>query len=300
MAAAPYEHRQIGWAILGICGVITVAMSVGGLTVALQLTLALMGAIVLLFGTLTSRVDGEQIEARFGVGLIRRRLPLTAVQSYGPARSHWLVGYGIRRIRRGWLWNVSGVDSVELRLKRGRVFRIGTDEPERFCEAIAAVAPDLPRHAAPLGENGRDIGTRWLRRSTGFVVVMLITGLALGAEALPPRIELGDDALTVSSLLFRARVPRDTITSVEIIDELPRFGRRTWGYSNGRHLRGWFQVRGAPVQVFVDRRSPPFLRVRTEDNLLIVHDHDPAATHRLHDQLMGGRELGNHAAQPAP
>jgi hypothetical protein len=41
----------------------------------------------------------------------------------------------------GWLWNVSGIDAVELTMKNGDRFRIGTDEPEKLVTAIEAVIP---------------------------------------------------------------------------------------------------------------------------------------------------------------
>ena len=35
-----------------------------------------------------------------------------------------------------WLWNVSGLQAVELVLNNGKRFRIGTDEPENLVNAI--------------------------------------------------------------------------------------------------------------------------------------------------------------------
>jgi hypothetical protein len=37
-----------------------------------------------------------------------------------------------------WLWNVSGMGAVELQLKNGSRFRIGTDEPETLARAVEA------------------------------------------------------------------------------------------------------------------------------------------------------------------
>jgi len=34
------------------------------------------------------------------------------------------------------MYNISGLDAVELRLKKGGVFRIGSDEPQRLEEAL--------------------------------------------------------------------------------------------------------------------------------------------------------------------
>jgi hypothetical protein len=45
-------------------------------------------------------------------------------------------GWGIRWIPGGWLWNVSGLDGVELVLVNNRRFRVGTDEPEQLAAAI--------------------------------------------------------------------------------------------------------------------------------------------------------------------
>ena len=40
--------------------------------------------------------------------------------------------------RNGWLFNVSGLQAVEIFLRSGKKYRIGTDEPERLVEAIRA------------------------------------------------------------------------------------------------------------------------------------------------------------------
>ena len=36
----------------------------------------------------------------------------------------------------GWMYNVSGLDAVEIELKGGGRFRIGTDEPDELVRAI--------------------------------------------------------------------------------------------------------------------------------------------------------------------
>ncbi len=37
----------------------------------------------------------------------------------------------------GWMFNVSGLDAVDIELKDGGRFRIGTDEPEELVRAIS-------------------------------------------------------------------------------------------------------------------------------------------------------------------
>ena len=52
----------------------------------------------------------------------------------------WWYGWGIRWIRNGWLYNVSGREAIEITLTSGRRVRIGTD---RATELAAALAPAL-------------------------------------------------------------------------------------------------------------------------------------------------------------
>jgi hypothetical protein len=47
-----------------------------------------------------------------------------------------LGGFGIRMGPRYRLYNVSGLDAVELRPKNGEIRRIGTDDPAGFVAAL--------------------------------------------------------------------------------------------------------------------------------------------------------------------
>ena len=38
-----------------------------------------------------------------------------------------------------WIYNVSGFDAIELTMKNGKIYRIGTDEPEKLEAAIKQV-----------------------------------------------------------------------------------------------------------------------------------------------------------------
>jgi hypothetical protein len=55
-------------------------------------------------------------------------------------RNCWWYGWGIRRGPDFRLYNVSGLDAVELRLKSGEVRRIGTDDPLALAAALKPAA----------------------------------------------------------------------------------------------------------------------------------------------------------------
>ena len=60
-------------------------------------------------------------------------------------RNKWIYGWGIRRLPGGWMYNVWGLDAIELDLVSGKRFRIGTDDPDGLLAAITAVVS--PREA---------------------------------------------------------------------------------------------------------------------------------------------------------
>ena len=89
-----------------------------------------------LFWSLTISVTGEYLAWHFGIGLIRKRVPLAEIESCEPTRTSFWNGWGIHWSPRGWVYNVSGFGAVEVRLKSGKAFRLGTDEPEALADAI--------------------------------------------------------------------------------------------------------------------------------------------------------------------
>ncbi|MCY3739116.1 MAG: hypothetical protein OXG13_22160 [Gemmatimonadaceae bacterium] len=105
--------------------------------------------VLLLFGSLTVEVSGGHVRIRFGIGLIHKRWPLDGIEACRPVRNTWLYGWGIRKIPGGWLYNVSGLDAVELKLKGGKTVRIGTDEPQALAAALekelSARTPEDPQ-----------------------------------------------------------------------------------------------------------------------------------------------------------
>jgi hypothetical protein len=139
-----YRHSQFGtttvWCLIVsmiIAG--AVALSTAGHPLALVILLILLASLGL-FYKLSVEVRPGEVVVAFGVGLIRKRIDLNDVRSARAVRNSWFYGWGIRMIPHGWMFNVSGLDAVELALANGRRFRIGTDEPQRLAVAIRQAA----------------------------------------------------------------------------------------------------------------------------------------------------------------
>ncbi|MCH2147953.1 MAG: hypothetical protein MK095_00785 [Phycisphaerales bacterium] len=102
----------------------------------LYLVPGLLFVILLLFHSLNVRIDDDAMHLRFGVGLLRKSIPLETIDSCRTIRNSWIYGFGIRYVFDGWMWNVSGLDAVQLTFADGKHFRIGTDEPKELESAI--------------------------------------------------------------------------------------------------------------------------------------------------------------------
>ena len=91
-----------------------------------------------IFNSLVVKVNSEKIYIAFGSGLIHKTIPFTRIKSVEKVRNKWFYGFGIRLIPGGQMYNVAGLDAVELKLTNGKNFRIGTDEPDKLLEAISS------------------------------------------------------------------------------------------------------------------------------------------------------------------
>lgn len=138
-----YKHRQIGTLILFALGggaALTAAiMALEQEFVARIIAGSVLGVLLLclwLFGSLTVALDEDGLAVYFGPGLIHTRIALAEIRDAQQVRNRWFYGWGIRLTPSGWMYNVSGLDAVELELENGRRFRIGTDEPEQLLAAI--------------------------------------------------------------------------------------------------------------------------------------------------------------------
>ncbi len=143
-----YEHTQRGRmflittaAVIALVAVVAALLQRPGGVVASVAVGALVVAVAALFSRLTVTVDADEVRVAFGPGWPRRTVAVADIVDARPVRNHWYHGWGIRKIARGWMFNVWGLDAVELQLASGRLFRIGTDEPAELTAAIAARRP---------------------------------------------------------------------------------------------------------------------------------------------------------------
>jgi hypothetical protein len=111
--------------------------ALAGVNVASLVVASVFLLIGFLFGGLTTRVGTDSLDLAFGVGIIKKSVPLKNIESAEAVRNRWWYGFGIRLTPHGWMWNMKGLSAVELTYKTGKKFRVGTTDPEGLLAALS-------------------------------------------------------------------------------------------------------------------------------------------------------------------
>ena len=137
-----YKHTQIGYFLIGALG--AAVLFIGYLNFITRfnpgtvLVLIFMILCLITFATLTVQVNSEAVTIRFGMGVIRRHFALGNIQACHVVRNPWYYAWGIHAIPNGLIFNVSGWEAVELQMRDGKKYRIGTDDSQGLMRAIEA------------------------------------------------------------------------------------------------------------------------------------------------------------------
>jgi hypothetical protein len=137
-----YEHRQVGWitviALFAIAVLICVAAAISApseRTLSYSLVPIVL-VVAALFSTLTVRVTDKRMMWYFGVTGIGRSVALTEIASIRAIKTSILEGWGIHLTWHGWVWNVSGFNAVQIILRSGTRFAVGTPNPQAVIDVL--------------------------------------------------------------------------------------------------------------------------------------------------------------------
>ena len=142
-----YQHTQKGKLIKWVMSAfIALLFIIAGMNVlnSAEMAYLLLGVLpmvvlIWLFGSLTVEIDGEELRHYFGPGFWRKTYLLSDIETVTQVQNKWFYGWGIRLTPHGWLYNVSGLDAVEIQLRSGKKFRVGTDQSSELTSVLQGV-----------------------------------------------------------------------------------------------------------------------------------------------------------------
>lgn len=146
-----YKHTQIGCLVLVIALVVLAFFAWiqvtaraeptsydSGTNFAVTATMIFIIFILASFVSLQVSIDKKYLKIKFGYGIFRKNFALNEIALVKQVKNHWYYGWGIRVWfwPKMWIYNVSGFDAIEIRLKNGKTYRIGTNEPKKLEQAL--------------------------------------------------------------------------------------------------------------------------------------------------------------------
>lgn len=146
-----YSRRQPASA-LGLVAVIAGVLYMTYMAIILpHPIIILVGVMFLLvlisFSSMKVNVDQSELSLSYGIGLLRFDFLLADIASGRIVRNKWWYGWGIHLTPHGWLFNVAGLEAVELTMTSGKKYRIGTAEPEELAHVIRSHEAALALHS---------------------------------------------------------------------------------------------------------------------------------------------------------
>lgn len=137
-----YKHTQIGYLIIYVSLAVVIYFGIILFMIDFEPVVSFVVLFIMLiltsFMTLQVTIDKNYLRLKFGYGIYKNGFKLKEISSVRVVRNHWYNGWGIRV----WFWpymliyNVSGFEAVEIKMKNGKIYRIGTDEPKKLNFAL--------------------------------------------------------------------------------------------------------------------------------------------------------------------
>ncbi|MEK7552977.1 MAG: hypothetical protein AAB505_02640 [Patescibacteria group bacterium] len=146
-----YKHTQIGYLMLVVTLVVLALFTwaqitarseppsyYSGTNFAVTAVMALIVFTLASFATLTVTINETCLRIKFGYGIFAKMFPLDQIASVQSVKNHWYYGWGVRIWfwPKMWIYNVSGFDAVEIIMRNGKVYRLGTDTPSELAAAV--------------------------------------------------------------------------------------------------------------------------------------------------------------------
>ena len=135
-----YQHKQYAifiFVILGWIGAfIALAWNLIGADIPLMVFSAILVLVAFLFHGLTIKVSDKNVSWAFGPGVFGKTVTFDEIESVRAVSNSFRHGIGLRITHDGWVYSVSGFSAVELAMKDGTHYRLGTNDQEGLLAAL--------------------------------------------------------------------------------------------------------------------------------------------------------------------
>ena len=137
-----YKHTQIWYLTIYMLVILTIyfwtLIYLIGINREIIIILGLILFISTSFLSLTVSINKNKLKLKFGYGIFHKTFQIDHIISIKTVKNEFYHGWGIRVWfwPYMWIYNISWFNAIELIMKDNKIYRIGTDEPEKLKKAI--------------------------------------------------------------------------------------------------------------------------------------------------------------------
>ncbi|ASM53119.1 hypothetical protein PNIG_a0873 [Pseudoalteromonas nigrifaciens] len=135
-----YQHKQyalfIFFVLVWIGGFVALAWNLIGADGPLMVFAGILVLVGFLFHGLTVKVNDTHISWAFGPGVAGQSIALADIAEAKAVQNSYRHGIGIRITHDGWIYTVSGFSAIQLTLKDGTLYRVGTNDQQGLLTAL--------------------------------------------------------------------------------------------------------------------------------------------------------------------
>jgi hypothetical protein len=243
---------------------------------------------LLIYYKLTIYIDNTYVKFKLGIGLIAKKYLIYDIKSCKPVRNNPLSGIGIRKIPRGWLYNVSGLSAIELTFKNQKsIVRIGTNKPDEIAEVISRmIKPDNLESSSEYKDKTAYTMTLIITLTIFIFIGLLILSGLRETKVITTKSDIrikGMYGLTINYL---------DIIQLDTISKLPGIRLRTNGFAFAKNLKGNFRLQDQEnAKLFLKAGTPPYILLRTNDLNIYLNTKNPKKTRNLFKTMTTNRGL---------
>lgn len=108
-------------------------------------------------------------------------------------------------------------------------------------------------------------------------------------ELAPPRVAVGVEGVVVAGDSKTIRIRPEELEAVDLAAQLPQL-QPVFGWRSRAALRGSFSADGHAGYIDVSRRHPPYVVIRSSNQIVIVNYSDESRTRELYDLISRVRQ----------
>ena len=138
-----YRHTQYGLLMFSVFFITGMLIAVVALRILAEdrvlAAIVMLGVYifgVIMFYSLTIEISAEQLKCWFGIGVVRKTIVLSEIQSTQVIKNPWYYFWGVKSIPGGWFYAIAPGTAVEIELRDGRILQLGTNQPYKLNQAI--------------------------------------------------------------------------------------------------------------------------------------------------------------------